>query len=167
MQMLWELPNGINVLLVCLSELWGQALLLHVFQLVAQRYIDCSMSVSALMINMFDHFFLCQVYAQNLVTEDTLVSQVAKWTDTSLASSLVNLVIGGSKQLQWESIIDLSRVLITRHLRVVSNVLSLLVITSAYLQIKWLVLLVIFHFGSASCGNACGIDTLRWALHLA
>jgi hypothetical protein len=60
---------------------------------------------------------------------------------------------------------DLSRVL-TQHWRVVSDVLSLLVITrgqwhSGYLHIKWLMLLVISHIGGASYGKACEIDTLR------
>ena len=110
-----------------------QALLLHVFQLVVQRYIDCSMSISALTINLFD-----QVYVS--------------------LCSLVNLVVGGYCPF------DLSRVLINQHLRVVSNVLSLLVIASAYLQIKWLVLLVIFHIGSASFLTMKLLDLMEKAI---
>jgi hypothetical protein len=86
MQLLWELWNGERS--VGMSFCFGGKLL-QVFQLVVQRYIYWSVSLCTLMINLFDHFSLfVQVYVHNLVTEDCLISQLVKLTDTSFSKTI-------------------------------------------------------------------------------
>jgi hypothetical protein len=80
----------VNVLLGCLFALVANFSVAGVpTGLWFRGIISWSVSLCNLMINLFDHFSLfVQVYVHNLVTEDRLISQLAKLTDTSFSKTI-------------------------------------------------------------------------------